>query len=310
MEWALVITAGMFVFFFTLFILYLITTKKRILIGRLRNISAQEEEKKQFDERDETLKQPLVQRIVRLFLSHLGTTFSKLTPGAYIERTRKRLQGAGNPEGLTPQEFLAFKLVISVALILMGIIINNWNNTHLLKMMFWIIILAILGWKFPDLYLYHCLKERKKEIQSRLPDILDLLTVSVEAGLGFDAAISKVVEKSKGILAKEFSRVLQEIQMGKPRREALRSLSNRTQVEDVSAFVGAVIQADQLGVSIGNVLRLQSEAIRQKRKQRAEETAMKAPVKMLIPLVVFIFPTLFIVLLGPAMIQIFVTFMK
>jgi tight adherence protein C len=136
-----------------------------------------------------------------------------------------------------------------------------------------------------------------------LPDILDLLSVSVEAGLGFDAALQKVVEKTKGPLTMEFEKTLQEINIGKSRREALRDMQARVNADDVTTFLGSIIQADQLGVSITNVLRIQSKQVRENRKMRAEEKAQKAPVKILIPLVLFIFPTIFIVLLGPAAIQ-------
>jgi len=138
-----------------------------------------------------------------------------------------------------------------------------------------------------------------------LPDVLDLLTVSVEAGLGFDAALLKVVEKQKGVLAEEFLRVLQEIKMGRPRREALRDLARRNKpAEDLSNVVASLVQADQLGISIGGVLRNQALQIRQKQRQRAEEKAQKAPIKMMIPLVFFVFPSIFIIVLGPAVIQI------
>jgi len=156
----------------------------------------------------------------------------------------------------------------------------------------------------PSYFLKTRAAQRAEEIQDNLPDVLDLLTVSVEAGLGFDAALVKVVEKIRGVVSQEFGRVLQEIKMGKPRRDALRDLGGRSGTDDMVSFVGSIIQADQLGVSIGNVLRLQSEQMRQKRRQRAEEKALKAPVKMLIPLILFIFPTIFIVVLGPAALEI------
>jgi len=134
--------------------------------------------------------------------------------------------------------------------------------------------------------------------------VLDLLSVSVEAGLGFDAALQKVVEKSEGPLAEEFALALNEIRMGKPRREALRDMAERVKLDDVSTFVGAIVQADALGVSVSNVLTVQAEQVRQKRRQRAEEKAQKAPVKILIPMLFFIFPALFVVLLGPALLEI------
>ena len=161
-----------------------------------------------------------------------------------------------------------------------------------------------MGWLIPDFGLKAKSDRRQVQIQKSLPDTLDLLCVSVEAGLGFDAAVAKVVEKSTGPLAEEFGRLLQEIRMGKPRRAALKDMAHRSQVEDLSTFITAIIQADQLGVSIGNVLNIQSQEMRRKRRQRAEEAAMKAPIKMLFPLIFFIFPALFVVLLGPALIQI------
>jgi tight adherence protein C len=136
-----------------------------------------------------------------------------------------------------------------------------------------------------------------------LPDVLDLLTVSVEAGLGFDQAVVKVIEKFKGPLAEEFHRTLQEVRMNKPRREALRALADRVGIDDLTAFIAALIQADQLGVSIAKVLRIQSDQMRIKRRQRAEEQAQKASIKMLFPLIFFIFPAMFIVLLGPAVLS-------
>ena len=145
-------------------------------------------------------------------------------------------------------------------------------------------------------------------MERALPDVLDLLTVSVEAGLGFDGALHKVSEKMKGALVEECSRLLNEMRVGVPRRNALVAMADRCNLPDISIFTTSLIQADQLGVSISNVLRVQSAAMREKRKQRAQEAAMKAPVKMLLPLVLFIFPTIFVILLGPAILQIIDTF--
>lgn len=142
------------------------------------------------------------------------------------------------------------------------------------------------------------------------PDILDLLTVSLEAGLGFDAAITKVVSKKEGVLANEFHRSLEEIRLGKTRREALSGIRDRLEVDSIKAFISSVLQAEKLGIGMVQVLRVQSNEVREQRRQRAEEAAMKAPIKMLFPLVLFIFPSLFIVLLGPAIIQIIATFKK
>lgn len=167
-----------------------------------------------------------------------------------------------------------------------------------------------LGLLFPNLILNKQIVERQKKILNSLPDVLDLLTVSVEAGLGFDGALAKVIDKMPGPVADEFENVLQEMKVGKQKRDALKDMAERVAIHDLTTFVGSIIQADQLGVSIGNVLRLQSEQIREKRRQRAKEKAMKAPVKMLIPMVLFIFPTIFSVLIGPVIIKVIYTFAK
>ena len=169
---------------------------------------------------------------------------------------------------------------------------------------------ACIGYIIPEQLLKSKWNGRRKAVIKNLPDALDLLTVSVEAGLSFDGALVKVVEKSDNVLANEFKKVISETQMGKSRREALRDMSERLNVEELSTFINSLIQADTLGVSISKVLRIQSQQMRQKKRQMIEEKAMKAPVKMLIPMVLFIFPTIFIVLLGPAAIQIMEVFSK
>ena len=171
-----------------------------------------------------------------------------------------------------------------------------------------LIAACMLGWLLPDVLINSKGRERKEQVSKELPEVLDLLTVCIEAGLGFDGAIKKVVDKSKGVLPDEMAIVLQEIRMGKPRRDALRDMADRLVVDDFSNFVGSVIMAEQLGISMGKVLRLQSKDVRQKRRQRVEEMAMKAPVKMLLPMVFCIFPAIFVVLLGPAAIQIMKVF--
>ena len=163
-----------------------------------------------------------------------------------------------------------------------------------------------LGFAIPEFWLGGRIKKRQKAILLQIPDALDLLTISVRAGLGFDGALGKVVEKLKGPLTEEFRRALAEIRVGKPRRDALRDIVPRTEVPALTNFIGAIIQAEQLGVSISKVLQVQSEQLRIERRQRAEEMAAKAPIKMLFPLVGCIFPALFIVILGPAIILIII----
>lgn len=262
-------------------------------------------------ELDGELSKPFTERVIRPALEKVATVIGRAMPVKKRVSLQKKLLMAGNPGDLSANEYLVIQygttLVLPVAVILTLALPMGWGPAMSLT---GIVIGAAVGFLIPEYYLKIRAAARQEEIQDSLPDVLDLLTVSVEAGLGFDAALVKVVEKIKGILSGEFARLLQEIKMGKPRRDALRDLGHRCGVDDLVAFTGAVIQADQLGVSISNVLRLQSEQMRMKRRQRAEQKAMKAPIKMLIPLVLFIFPTIFIVVLGPAAIQLMDTFNK
>ncbi|HEX3010805.1 MAG TPA: type II secretion system F family protein, partial [Syntrophomonadaceae bacterium] len=225
-------------------------------------------------------------------------------PRNFIPQEKKqvyenKLLLAGNPHGMNADTFIVVKMLFVIPAVIIGIITRN---------VLMLLLLVIIALYIPDLYLKICKKNRQNLIVKSLPDVLDLLTVSVEAGLGFDAALHKVIEKTEGPLTDEFEKAVQEINLGKPRREALRDMSARLEVDDVTTFTGSIIQADQLGVSITNVLRIQSAQCRANRKMRAEEQAQKAPIKMLIPLVLFIFPTIFIVLLGPAVFQLMDTF--
>ena len=168
----------------------------------------------------------------------------------------------------------------------------------------------LAGAALPHVYLKQKMNTRSHLALKELPDVLDLLTVSLEAGLGFDSAVSKVVSKKNGIISTEFHRCLEEIRLGKTRREALSAIRDRLDVDEVKSFINSILQAEKLGVGMVQVMRVQSSEVRDQRKQKAEETAMKAPIKMLFPLVLFIFPTIFIVLLGPAIIQLIETFSK
>jgi tight adherence protein C len=168
----------------------------------------------------------------------------------------------------------------------------------------------VVGFFAPDLYLYQKAHERAERLQRELPDAIDLMTISVESGLGFDAAVQQVARNTEGPLAEEFSRVLREMQIGQGRADALRALGERTNVGDVRTSVGAMVQADSFGIPIAQVLRVQSAEIRVKRRQRAEEKAQQVPVKITIPLIFCILPTLFIAVMGPAVISIMDSFSK
>lgn len=243
-------------------------------------------------------------RIVTPFFDSISHFFAKFLPSTTIAMLDKKLLNANGFYGLNSEQFLGFSFIIGVLLAVLAGDIMALADKPTSSIVSLSLIFMIVGLLMPYLLLEQKINERKIALQRELPDVLDLLTVSVEAGLGFDGALVKLSEKMKGPMVDEFTRMLQEIRIGVARREALRSLAARCNVQDVSLFTSALIQADQLGVSISNVLRVQSLDMREKRKQRAEEQAMKAPIKMLFPLVFFIFPTLFIVLLGPAMLQI------
>lgn len=248
---------------------------------------------------------PLNERMLRPMLHKFAHLLTRWARKGQREQTTAKLSAAGLSGQWEEAEWKGLQYALSVLLSLIFFGIFSLMDTGLLMRLEMGIIGLLIGYIFPNSWLKAKAKQRQKEIQHTLPDVLDLLTVSVEAGLGFDAALLKVVEKQKGVLAEEFLRVLQEIKMGRPRRESLRDLAKRNKpAEDLSNVVASLVQADQLGISIGGVLRNQAKQIRQKQRQRAEEKAQKAPVKMMIPLVFFVFPSIFIVVLGPAVIQI------
>jgi tight adherence protein C len=253
------------------------------------------------------LQQPFLERTLRPLANRLSGSMSRVASSSFQERTEKRLALAGNPGNLRTADWLGVKAVGAVvgALIfaLLFIVIGVLKLPPILRFAMPVIGL-MLGYTIPEFWLGGQVRKRQHLILLQIPDALDLLTISVRAGLGFDAALGKVVEKLNGPLTDEFRRALAEVRVGKARREALRDIIPRTEVPPLTNFIGAIIQAEQLGVSISKVLQVQSEQLRIERRQRAEEQAAKAPIKMLFPLVGCIFPSLFIVILGPAIILI------
>jgi tight adherence protein C len=228
---------------------------------------------------------------------------TRFTPEQQIEATRKKLELAGKAQTTDPRTFFGTRIMLTVLLGGLGFWLffiqtqQSALNAILLTAAF-----TALGYYLPIMQLNSQIKRRQNNIIKALPDALDLLTICVEAGLGFDSAMGKVYEKWDNDLAIAFGRVIQEIQLGKQRRDALRDMASRMDVPDVTTFTAAIIQADQLGVSIAKILRIQSDQMRVKRRQRAQEKAQQAPVKMLIPMVFLIFPSIWIVLLGPSLI--------
>jgi len=234
---------------------------------------------------------PLIERCARLVMRY--------TPHSTIEGYRTRLILAGGSGSFEVRDYLGIKGLLAIGLPAGAVMLAGLARTA--PSPFLLIALVGLGFRLPDFMLSRKIKRRQNLVQRALPDTLDLLTICVEAGLGFDAAIGRVVEKRDDELSHEFGRVLTEMRMGRSRREALRSATERTDVQDVNTFVSAIIQSEQLGVSISKVLLTQSAQMRVRRRQRAEEAAHKAPIKMLFPMVFLIFPALFVVILGPAL---------
>ena len=225
------------------------------------------------------------------------------------ERIRRKLDLAGNPAGWTVDRVLSGKVIGAIAGLVGGLVFQLMLHSPTMK----IIVVAgavVAGFFAPNLYLYQKAHERAEKLQRELPDAIDLLTISVESGLGFDAAVQQVARNTEGPLSEEFSRVLREMQIGQGRADALRALGERTGVADVRTFVGAMVQADSFGIPIAQVLRVQSAEIRVKRRQRAEEKAQQVPVKITIPLIFCILPTLFIAVMGPAVLSIMDSFSK
>lgn len=271
---------------------------KLSVTSRLRGIS-----KSKTGNEDPELNQPLFSRVLQPMLDNMAKLMMKITPGQLVSSLESKIVKAGNPGNMVVKDWINIEAMLVVGVPLLTLLAVRKSGMPAGTMMMLVLAEIVMGFVLPGFVLGKILKARQKVILNSLADVIDLLTVSVEAGLGFDGALMKVVEKKPGPLASEFDKVLQEIKVGKQKREALRDLAQRVDIQDFTAFIGAVVQADQFGVAIANVLRIQAGQIREKRRQRARERAMKVPVKMLIPMVVFIFPTLFIVLLGPVVLQ-------
>jgi tight adherence protein C len=252
------------------------------------------------------LEQPFSERVLRPMIQRLasfGERFTRKknqTPQqreSNIDKTRRRLLLAGSPNRWTPSDWLGVKLFAALGVAGLGAVLTALMDPTLLPL--GMIVGGGIGFLVPELWLAMTIKRRQKAIMKSLPDALDLLVISVEAGLGFDAAMARVVSKSDNALSRELARVMAEMRVGRPRREALKDLVARTEVPDLSQFVSALIQAEQLGVSVSQVLTVQADQMRVLRRQRAEAEAQQAPLKMLFPMLIFIFPALCLMILGP-----------
>ena len=248
---------------------------------------------------------PFQDRIIFPLARKLGEIAIRFTPQNALQNVSRKLELAGSPARLDPTMFLSLQFIVAAVFggaILLALTFGRSAWPFGQKLLA-VLGAVLIGYFFPQLWLSSKIGRRQKEVRKALPDALDLLTICVEAGLGFDMALSKVSEKWESELSLAFSRVIQEIQLGKLRREALRDMADRIGLPELTSFVAAVIQSEQLGVSMAKVLRIQSDQMRVKRRQLAEEEAHKAPVKMLIPMALLIFPSLMVVLMTPAVLR-------
>jgi tight adherence protein C len=252
--------------------------------------------------RDDAMTQPFAERALAPAVLAMGRFANRYTPVGYLANVQKKLIYGGNPGNVDATSYVLIKVLLGLAGIAAAWFLRDYGDGIVrLLILFGPPLLGFFG---PDAWLQRHIDDRKKSMQRALPDTLDLLVISVEAGLGFDSALSRVVQTVPGPLSEEFFRMLQETRVGVSRRDAMRHLMDRTDLDELRSFILAMMQAEAFGVTIARVLRVQADEMRVKRRQRAQEKAFAAPVKLVFPLVFCIFPSLFIVLLGPAAIQI------
>ena len=286
-------------------IVYLVLSQaneKAMVRNSLRQLEGYEVE----NVRDQELLVPIKERAIAPVMGGLVKLGRRFTPTGYVDNIRRKFVWAGVGTADDVDRFLAVRVLTAAAVLPVLFIVFIWNpmkleGLALLLVGALLVLVLAIG---PDAWLNRRVAERQVELQHTLPDVIDLLTISVEAGLGFEQALDRTIAAVPGALSEEFARMLGEVRAGSTRADAMRAMEQRTNVPEVRSFVLAILQADTFGVSIGRVLRAQSEEMRIKRRQLAQEKAQKAPVKMLIPMVFCVFPSLFVVVLGPAIINI------
>jgi tight adherence protein C len=258
--------------------------------------------------RHEQLKTSAVERLVFPFAGKVVSSITRLTPLDLYGRTNRLIELAGNPPALTAERIVAFKIIGGIVGLVVGLLVAPLLPFEgIVPSVMIAVLFTLTGYTFPSAGLSARASKRQKEIRKAMPDTMDLLTISVEAGLGFDAALAQVVKNVPGPLSDEIARMLQEMQIGVSRADALRNLNDRTEVPELDGFVLSMIQADKYGVGVAKVLRAQATELRQKRRQRAEEVAQKVPLKLLFPTIFLILPAMFIVILGPGAIKAYQT---
>ena len=272
-----------------------------------------EERLTQFAERPASLEelelqQPFYDRVIRPMVAGIMRILGRMTPSQGMEKLRQQLVLAGNPFNMGTAEFTGARIMTMAILGGVTFVLTIVMAAGPFNMLLYTGVMSLAGYLLPVFWLRSKIKARQKSVLKTLPDAIDLMTISVEAGLAFDGAMQRVADKWDNELGQEFRRALSEMRVGKTKRDALHEMVQRTAVPDLSTFVASIIQADQLGVSIAKVLRIQSEQMRIRRRQRAEEQAHKAPILMMIPMVFLIFPSTYIVLLGPAVPKVMTAF--
>ena len=253
--------------------------------------------------REDKLEEDFSQRAVAPMVQGIGRFALRFTPTGWVSKAQHKLVLAGWAERMDGNTWAAIRIIAIVVSVVLAVVLVPLIESPLMKLVVGV-LLILIGVFGPEASLNRAIDERRKEMEKQLPDIIDLLVISVEAGLGFEAAMGRVVQNVPGELSREFQRTLQETRVGVSRHEALRNMAERTDVDDLNSFILALIQADQFGVSIARMLRVQADEMRVRRRQRIQEKAFAAPVKMIFPMLLCIFPSIFIVILGPAVINI------
>jgi len=294
-----------FICFIAIFIFFygtmLILNKSKMTIGyrikQVQNIDT--------DARVDIESKSFSQRALTPFYEKISQFIIKTTPSRKITLLKRKLEKAGLLKNNTPENWLYTRIMIMLIFSILFGLLSYMIVANFFKSLIIALLIMLLTSTFFNFYLSKRIDTRKKMIVKDLPYTLDLITVSVEAGLSFDGAMARVIANISGQLCDEFAKTLKEIRMGIQRKVALKNMSERCEVKELSMLLTSLIQADELGVGLGNVLRVESVGLREHRKQVAREKAMKAPIKMLFPLIFFIFPSIFIIILGPALIKIF-----
>jgi tight adherence protein C len=277
-------------------------TRERLAVGR--SLAAVQALQSVPESMRKEIDKPFGERVLAPMVQRFGSLGHRLTATGQVDRLRRRLAVAGNPPRWDVDRVIAFKAVGLLAGLAIGTLVPIALGAGFGLTLVLGVVLTMVGFFAPDIVLYQMGYNRTEQMRRELPDALDLLSITVEAGLAFDAALAQVARNTTGPIAQEFFRVLQEMQIGLGRTEALRALGDRSDLPELRGFVTAMVQADAFGVPIANVLRVQSRELRIKRSQRAEEQAQKVPVKILFPLIFCILPTLFVIVIGPAAISI------